>query len=153
MYRESVWIYNLVRHFPLSSRYAEASTDVLYLSVLFKLFNGLTKLFAFFFAAIQLMRNSYNTVDDLDFVAMDEFQKDFFLFRQNEWDDYRGYHPNVMQGDLSDPVYFDFISFCQYAVIANKARNGKLEFVEKVTLRIVLCVFLARSGGPFIMKA
>ena len=31
--------------------------------------------------AIQLMRNSYNIVDDLDFVAMDEFQKDFFLFR------------------------------------------------------------------------
>ena len=31
--------------------------------------------------AIQLMRNSYNMVDELNFVAMDEFQKDFFLFR------------------------------------------------------------------------
>ena len=82
--------------------------------------------------AVQLMRNSYNTVDFLDFVAMDEFQRTFFLFRQNEWEDYKSYHSNLMQGDLSDPVYFDFISYCQYAVIADKMRNGKQEFVEKV---------------------
>ena len=31
--------------------------------------------------AIQMMRNSYNVVDDMDFVAMDEFQRTFFLFR------------------------------------------------------------------------
>lgn len=82
--------------------------------------------------AIQLMRNSYNMVDELDFVPMDEFQKDFFLFRQSEWEDYRNYHPNVMQGDLSDPLYFDFISFCQYAVISYKMKYGKLDFIEKV---------------------
>lgn len=82
--------------------------------------------------AVQLMRNSYNTVDQLDFVAMDEFQRTFFLFRQNEWEDYKSYHSNLMQGDLSDPVYFDFISYAQYAVIADKIRNGKQDFVEKV---------------------
>jgi hypothetical protein len=59
--------------------------------------------------SVQLMRLSYAVVDDLDFVPMDEFQKDFFLFRQDEWEDYRGYHPTVMQGDLADPLYFDFI--------------------------------------------
>lgn len=59
--------------------------------------------------SVQLMRLSYSVVDDLDFVPMDEFQKDFFLFRQDEWEDYRGYHPTVMQGDLADPLYFDFI--------------------------------------------
>lgn len=37
-----------------------------------------------------------------------------------------------MQGDLADPTYFDFISYAQFAVIADKMRNGKLEFVEKV---------------------
>ena len=37
-----------------------------------------------------------------------------------------------MQGDLADPVYFDFISYAQYAVISDKIKNGKLEFVEKV---------------------
>jgi len=81
--------------------------------------------------AVQLMRNSYATADDLDFVPMDEFQRDFFLFRQSEWEDYRNYHPNVMQGDLADPVYFDFISFAQYATIAYKAKYGKMDFVEK----------------------
>ena len=59
--------------------------------------------------SVQLMRLSYSVVDDLDFVPMDEFQRDFFLFRQDEWEDYRGYHPTVMQGDLADPLYFDFI--------------------------------------------
>ena len=61
--------------------------------------------------SVQLMRLSYAVVDDLDFVPMDEFQKDFFLFRQDEWEDYRGYHPTVMQGDLADPLYFDFIRY------------------------------------------
>jgi hypothetical protein len=59
--------------------------------------------------AVQLMRTSYSVADELEFVAMDEFQKDFFLFRQSEWEDYRDYHPTVMQGDLADPLYFDFI--------------------------------------------
>ena len=72
--------------------------------------------------AVQLMRQSYNTVDDLDFVPMDEFQRTFFLFRQNEYENYRGYHPNVMQGMLADPIYFDFISYAQYAVISDKIK-------------------------------
>lgn len=38
-----------------------------------------------------------------------------------------------MQGDLADPLYFDFISFAQYAIIADKIRMGRTEFVEKVS--------------------
>lgn len=68
---------------------------------------------------------------------MDEFQRSFFLFRQNEWEDYKGHHENVIQGDLADPFYFDFISFCQYAIIAEKMKSGKLQFVEKVALHLV----------------
>ena len=63
---------------------------------------------------------------------MDEFQKAFFLFRQSEWEDYKRFHESVMQGDLEDPVYFDFISFCQYVTISNKIRQGLFQFVEKV---------------------
>ena len=81
--------------------------------------------------AVQLMRSSYNTADELDFVAMDEFQKDFFKYRSYEWEDYRAKHPNILQGDLADPNYFDFISFAQYAVINEKIKNAKVEFVEK----------------------
>src|SRR3569832_790548 len=32
--------------------------------------------------AVLLMRSSYNTLDELDCVAMDQFQRDFFLIRQ-----------------------------------------------------------------------
>ena len=63
--------------------------------------------------AVLLMRSSYGIVDDLDFILMDMFQKDFFIFRQDEWEDYKSKHPTVMQGDLADPLYFDFISFAQ----------------------------------------
>ena len=82
--------------------------------------------------AVQMMRSSYGVADDLDFVPMDEFQRTFFLFRQDEWEDYRNVHPNVMQGDLAEALYFDFISFAQYAVIADKMRRGMQIFEEKV---------------------
>jgi hypothetical protein len=44
--------------------------------------------------AVLLMRTSYAVADELDFVAMDKFQKDFFLFRQAEYLDYL----NQLQG-------------------------------------------------------
>jgi len=77
------------------------------------------------------MRNSYNAADELDFVPMDEFQKDFFLYRQSEWEDYKEHHPIVLQGDLADSVYFDFISFAQYAVINKEMKFGRYDFIEK----------------------
>lgn len=81
--------------------------------------------------AVLLMRTSYQVADDLDFMPMDEFQKDMFLLRQNEWDAYRE-KLNVKQGDLADPNYFDFMSFVQYATIANGMRNGRLVFNELI---------------------
>lgn len=82
--------------------------------------------------AVQLMRTSYNVTDFLDFVPMDEFQKDFFLFRQDQWEGYQKRHPGILQGDLADPAYFDFISFAQYAVINDKLTDPRQAFVEKV---------------------
>lgn len=38
----------------------------------------------------------------------------------------------IKQGDLTDPDYFDFISFAQYATIAMTMRNGRDIFEEKV---------------------
>jgi len=69
--------------------------------------------------AVLLMRSSYNVLDELDVVAMDQFQRDFFLIRQAEYEPYvaqlgAGF---VKQGDLTDPYYFDFISFAQYKAI------------------------------------
>ena len=69
--------------------------------------------------AVLLMRSSYNALDDIDCVAMDQFQRDFFIIRQAEYEPYvNELGPGIVQqGDLTDPYYFDFISFAQYATI------------------------------------
>ncbi|CAM9135963.1 unnamed protein product [Ascophyllum nodosum] len=82
--------------------------------------------------AVLLMRSSYQVCDELDFVPMDDFQKRFFLLRQDEWSPYKENFPRIKQGDLTDPDYFDFISFAQYATIAMAMRNGRDIFEEKV---------------------
>ncbi|CAM9650230.1 unnamed protein product [Ectocarpus sp. 6 AP-2014] len=83
--------------------------------------------------AVLLMRSSYQqVVDELDFVPMDDFQKQFFLLRQGEWLGYKENFPRIKQGDLADPDYFDFISFAQYASVAEAMRNGRDFFEEKV---------------------
>eukprot|EP00283_Hemiselmis_rufescens_P021804 CAMPEP_0173464614 /NCGR_PEP_ID=MMETSP1357-20121228/70256_1 /TAXON_ID=77926 /ORGANISM="Hemiselmis rufescens, Strain PCC563" /LENGTH=420 /DNA_ID=CAMNT_0014432533 /DNA_START=42 /DNA_END=1301 /DNA_ORIENTATION=- len=79
--------------------------------------------------AVLLMRTCYNTADLLDFTPMDQFQKDFFLLRQDQWEIYITEN-DVKQGDLSDPKYFDFISAAQFATITQSMRNGKLIFEE-----------------------
>ena len=83
--------------------------------------------------AVLLMRSSYNAVDDLDIVAMDQFQRDFFLIRQAE---YKTYADSLgagamQQGDLADPNYFDFISFAQYATILREIVNPPSVFEEQ----------------------
>jgi len=83
--------------------------------------------------AVLLMRSSYNAVDDIDVVAMDQFQRDFFLIRQAE---YKAYADSLgatmmMQGDLADPNYFDFISFAQYATISREIASPASVFEEQ----------------------
>lgn len=82
--------------------------------------------------AVLLMRASYNAVDELDFVGMDQFQKDFFLIRQAEYLPYvNELGPGmVKQGDLSDPSYFDFISFAQYLTINRDISDPSMIFEE-----------------------
>ena len=55
--------------------------------------------------AVLLMRASYNAVNDIDIVPMDQFQRDFFLTRQAEYKTYAdSLGPGAMQqGDLADP--------------------------------------------------
>jgi hypothetical protein len=75
--------------------------------------------------AVLLMRSSYNELDQLDCVAMDQFQRDFFLIRQAEYQPYvNSLGPGVVsQGDLADPYYFDFISLAQYLTINRDISN------------------------------
>mmetsp|Transcript_30730 Transcript_30730/g.60828 ORF Transcript_30730/g.60828 Transcript_30730/m.60828 type:complete len:463 (+) Transcript_30730:11-1399(+) len=82
--------------------------------------------------AVSLMRASYNVLDELDCVPMDQFQRDFFLIRQAEYQTYvdgLGGFGTVSQGDLTDPNYFDFISFAQYSAISRDVNDDPLPVV------------------------
>jgi hypothetical protein len=76
------------------------------------------------------MRSSYEVADELDFVPMDRFQKEFFLLRADEWETYRA-ETDSKQGDLSDALYFDFISAAQYATITNLMTDSPSEMFEE----------------------
>ena len=83
--------------------------------------------------AVLLMRSSYNALDEMDCIAMDQFQRDFFLIRVAE---YQIYTNNlgagmVQQGDLTDPYYFDFISYAQYKTINRAVTNDPLVVFEE----------------------
>ena len=82
--------------------------------------------------SVTLMRTSYQVADALDFVPMDKFQKDFFNVRQAEWKPYKDALPGISQGELTDPAYFDFISYAQYTTLAQNMRDGQLNFVELI---------------------
>lgn len=84
--------------------------------------------------AVLLMRSSYDALDQLDCVAMDQFQRDFFLIRRSEYEPYiKALGPGlVQQGDLTDPYYFDFISLAQYETINREiSQNPPLVFEEQ----------------------
>lgn len=67
--------------------------------------------------AVGLMRSAYEVLDSMDVVAMDDFQRSFWLLRSDEWARFRAENVGVSQGVLTDVRYFDFISTCQFAAI------------------------------------
>lgn len=83
---------------------------------------------------VLLLRSSYDVVDDLDFIPMDKFQVKFWKLRQSELQPYTLlYQPlRIKYGDLTDPLYFDFISFSQYTTISAAMQAGELVFQEKL---------------------
>lgn len=87
---------------------------------------------------VLLMRSSYNAVDELDVVAMDQFQRDFFFIRQAEYSTYLDLlGPGaVQQGDLTDPAYFDFISFAQYAAVNRFLSSPQNVFEEQQPVEV-----------------
>ena len=69
---------------------------------------------------------------------MDQFQRDFFLIRQAEYQTYVDLlGPGaVQQGDLTNPAYFDFISFAQYATINREILNPETVFEEQKPVEV-----------------
>lgn len=69
-------------------------------------------------------------LEGLDDAFQDEFQVKFWKLRQNEWEPYKlQYSPlNIRLGDLTDPLYFDFIQYAQYALLSREMPNGRQIF-------------------------
>ena len=87
--------------------------------------------------AVTLMRSSYTVLDELDLVAMDTFQKSQFLIRQSEWQQYKAdIDQPVVQGDLTSPDYFDFMSFIQYSAIDREFVSPPRSFVEQQMVEV-----------------
>jgi len=75
--------------------------------------------------AVGLMRAAYEVLDGMDVVAMEDFQRLFWLLRSDEWGVYRRKNVGVMQGVLTDVRCFDFISVVQFAAITGvRGRHG-----------------------------
>lgn len=81
--------------------------------------------------AVTLMRAGYSATDELDIIAMQDFQKRFFETRQLEWQVYLQKNNSVRQGLLTDPSYFDFISFAQMLTIHNAISAPSAIFEEQ----------------------
>jgi hypothetical protein len=83
--------------------------------------------------AVLLMRSSYAVTDSLDIIPMNQFQRDFFIIRSSEYEPYvKSLGPGfAKQGELTDPSYFDFISFAQYLTI-NRALSDPAAIFEEL---------------------
>lgn len=77
------------------------------------------------------MRTGYNVVDALDFVPMDYFQVQFFRIRSSEWEKFIQTNHGMRQGIITDPRYFDFISYAQMLTIQYFLRQPRAVFEER----------------------
>ncbi len=72
--------------------------------------------------AVACMRSLYSTVEDLEIVPMNEYQREFWTYRSDIQPDYlqivEPLKPRI--GDLTDPLYLDFISYSQFIVAARE---------------------------------
>eukprot|EP00899_Mesostigma_viride_P021865 jgi/Mesvir1/29680/Mv13037-RA.1 len=77
--------------------------------------------------AVLLMRSGYEAAEGMHFIAMTDFQIRFWKLRASEYESYLvQYSPiKVNQGKLDDPLYFDFISFAQYATLSQEMAAAK----------------------------
>jgi hypothetical protein len=82
--------------------------------------------------AVLLLRSGYEVADSLNFCAMQDFQRSFWLYRQSRWEPLMiQYSPiTIKQGELSDPNYFDFISAMQFSTVTTLMAKGKQTFKE-----------------------
>jgi hypothetical protein len=81
-----------------------------------------------------LLRSSYETVEALRFIPMDRFQSVQWKRRAAEQEVYlkRLAPLRPAQGDLTDPLYFDLLSYVQLLVVSELMPKGELVFEQLV---------------------
>jgi hypothetical protein len=83
--------------------------------------------------AVLLLRSAYEAIDDVDMLPMDEFQATSWKFRASEWEPYKYlYEPlRIEQGKITDPLYFDFVTFVQMACASRAIPKAAKVFEER----------------------
>lgn len=87
--------------------------------------------------------------DDLDFVPMDEFQKKFFLLRQDEWLDYKDQFPGYVSAECSK------VAVCRVPTMdhmstffSNFGEGGTRVEVMQLTATFGCFTYMSKSRSP-----
>jgi hypothetical protein len=83
------------------------------------------------FAAL-LMRSSYVETAQLEIGPVNQLERDMYLVRTAEYEPYlSSVNGPVQQGDITDPYYFDFMSFVQYVTINRALKDPETEYDQQ----------------------
>ena len=80
--------------------------------------------------AVLLTRSSYVEAAQLDIGPVNQLERDMYLVRTSEYQPYRKSVESVQQGDLTDPAYFDYMSFVQYSTINRALKDPEREYEQ-----------------------
>jgi hypothetical protein len=88
--------------------------------------------------AVLLMRSAYEAADSLDFIPMNQFQVDFWKFRQAQFEPYKlMVSPvDVPVGKISSPIYFDFIAYCQFETFSRAIPDAPQVFQVRLPVPV-----------------
>jgi hypothetical protein len=85
--------------------------------------------------------------DQLDFCAMDVFQRQFFLTRQREWNAYQLEYPPLAlrQGDLTDPQYFGELNSGMMIIALSLLHSGHATISRSLRPRLHQCYAICHT--------
>lgn len=80
--------------------------------------------------AVSLTRSSYVETDQLDIIPVNQLERDMYQVRTTEYEPYAQRTGFFIQGDLTNPKYFDYMSAVQYLIINRAIQDPDTDFDE-----------------------
>ena len=80
--------------------------------------------------AVLLTRTSYVETDQLDILPVNQLERDMYRLRTAAYEPYKQRVGSIMQGDLTDPKYFDYMQIVQYLIMNRAIKDPETEFEE-----------------------